>query len=140
MESSYTTNMLILAIVGGKIRWFESDELPSSVIWPLYYPGEEQSFCSGLIIKFKLLKQELFHLCEFLDKLEQESDKLEDDRYYKIRRFMDIREMKLNCARYLPICSEAIRELKDNPSMHQILEYQNWYRDIGHKLTELDCV
>ena len=106
---------LLVVIIGGQRKWLFIDELPSSVIWPLYYPGEEKLFCSGLINKFKLLKQEIFHLTKWLEKVEQEDDL---DQLYDA----------------LSLCTQAISDLKDNPSADQILEYQNYYRYIGHDL------
>ena len=85
--------MLLLVLVGRKRRWFHTDELPSSTIWPLYYPGEEKLFCSRLRYKFKLLKREIFHLAKWMDLVEHD----EEDNFL--------------CDE-LSMCTQAIQELK----------------------------
>ena len=108
--------MYLLVIVGGEKKFFCTDNLPSSIIWPLYYPGEEKLFCSRLRNKYKLLKQELFHLTKNIEKVEP----FKDNEVYAL--YGD-----------LAMCTQAIRDLEDSLSPYEILIYFNRYRSIEYE-------
>ena len=98
-------NMQLVVIVGRKLKFLHTQNLPSSFIWPLYEQGKEKSFCLQYVNLTKYLKQEILRLQKLVSG--QHLSLLENYEIYCndiIFRLNEIRNKKVIKKRHKDIC------------------------------------